>query len=182
MIALLVIDAQKEYAPSGALPVARFDAALGNVERLLGAARSSGRPAVVHVRHISSTPGDSSFDAGGRGIDFVDSVRPARDEFVLTKHYVGAFSNPDLDRYLRRNGVDELVICGFTSFICCDTTAREAVQLGYKVYFVEDAISEFSLGDIGADELHRMVTAVQGAVFSTVTATADAVALLGGGE
>ncbi|MFI9559468.1 cysteine hydrolase family protein [Nonomuraea endophytica] len=179
MIALLVIDAQKEYTESGALPVERFDAALANVVRLLEAARGNGR-AVVHVRHISRTPGDRSFDAGSSGVEFVDAARPVQEEFVVTKNYVGSFSNPDLDRYLRGNQVDEIVLCRFTSFICCDTTAREAVQLGYKVYFVDDAIGEFSLGEMSAGELHRMVMAVQGAVFSTVLPTADAVGLLSG--
>ncbi|NJP96995.1 isochorismatase family protein [Nonomuraea sp. FMUSA5-5] len=180
MIALLVIDAQQEYSRSGALPVERFDQAISNIKRLLETARSSDVATVVHVRHISKVPGDRSFDAGSPGIDFVDEVRPAPDETVLTKHYIGSFSNPDLDRFLRGRQVDRVVICGFTSFICCDTTAREAVQLGYKVFYVDDAISEFSLGNITAQDLHRTVAAVQGAVFSTVTTTEDAVALLAG--
>ncbi|SEF86879.1 Nicotinamidase-related amidase [Nonomuraea solani] len=180
MIALLVVDVQKEYSGSGALPVEKFDQSLANIRRLLEAARSSDVATVVHIRHISRVPGDQSFDAGSPGIDFVDSARPEPGELVLTKHYIGSFSNPDLDRFLRGQSVDRIVICGYTSFICCDTTAREAVQLGYKVHFVEDAISEFSLGEISAAELHRIVTAVQGAVFSTVTSTDDAVALLAG--
>ncbi|MEV0614372.1 isochorismatase family protein [Nonomuraea sp. NPDC050404] len=180
MIALLVIDAQKEYSSSGTLPVERFDQAIGNIRRLLETARSSDVATVVHIRHISKVPGDQSFDAGSPGIDFIDSVRPASDELVLTKHYIGSFSNPDLDRFLRAQQVDRMVICGFTSFICCDTTSREAVQLGYKVFYVDDAISEFSLGNLTAQELHRTVGAIQGAVFSTVTTTEDAVALLAG--
>lgn len=180
MIALLVIDAQKEYSRSGSLPVERFDQAIGNISRLLETARSSDVATVVHIRHISKVPGDQSFDAGSPGIDFVDAVRPEPHELVLTKHYIGSFSNPDLDRFLRGQQVDRIVICGFTSFICCDTTSREAVQLGYKVFYVDDAISEFSLGEIGAQELHRIVGAVQGAVFSTVTTTEDAIVLLAG--
>ncbi|MFI6300015.1 isochorismatase family protein [Nonomuraea sp. NPDC050790] len=180
MIALIVIDAQKEYSGSGALPVERFDETIGNIGRLLDTARGNDAATVVHVRHISPVPGDRSFAAGSPGLDFVDALRPAPEEFVLTKHYVGAFSNPDLDRHLIRNGVDRVVISGFTSFICCDTTAREAVQLGYKVVYVEDAISEFSLPGHSAEDLHRHVSAVQGAAFSTVTSTSEAVAMLAG--
>src|SRR5258708_13945153 len=76
-----------------------------------------------------------------------------------------------------RHQVDAVAICGFTSFICCDTTAREASALGYQVYYVDDAISEFSLGDLNAQDLHRMVSSLQGAIFSKWISTAEAVAL-----
>jgi nicotinamidase-related amidase len=70
------------------------------------------------------------------------------------------------------------MICGFTSFLCCDTTAREAFQLGYRVYYIEDAISEFEAGGMPASELHRAVNIIQGVVFSTVVNTRDAVSLI----
>lgn len=177
MIALLVIDVQKEYSATGALPVERFDETVKNVRALLDAARSNEKSVVVHVRHISRTPGDSSFDAGSPGLDFIDEVRPLAEEFVLTKHYPSAFTNPELDRFLLRHGAKSVVICGLTSFICCESTSREASALGYNVYYVDDAISEFALGRFSAQELHNMVSAVQGAMFSKVASTAEAISL-----
>jgi nicotinamidase-related amidase len=180
MIALIIIDVQREYSASGALPVERFDSTVKNVVALLDAARKSDGATVVHVRHVSMTPGDSRFDASSPGLRFAEGVEPVGGEFVLTKQYPGAFSNPDLDRFLIRNGVQSVVICGLTSFLCCDTTAREAFQLGYKVYYVDDAISEFSLGDLSAAELHRAVSAVQGVMFSQVVNTSEAIGVLSG--
>jgi nicotinamidase-related amidase len=182
VIGLIVIDMQREYSSEGALPVERFDDAVGNVKLLLEAARQSENTVVVKVRHVSRKPGDSSFDAGSPNLVFIEGLEPRPGEFVLTKHYPGAFSNPELERFLTRHDVDTLVICGFTSIWCCDTTAREGFQLGYKVYYVEDATSEFALGDLSADDLHRASNAVQGSAFSEVVSTSTAASLLRSGK
>jgi nicotinamidase-related amidase len=168
MQALIVIDVQKEYSPSGALPVARFDDVVKRVSSLLEVARTSPDTKVIHVRHISRKHNDSSFGVGSSGLKIEESVEPREDEFLLTKHYPGAFTNPELDRYLIRNGVDTVFICGFTSILCCDQTAREAFQLGYNVYYIEDAISEFGLGDLSPETLHNVINAIQGAMYSNV--------------
>jgi nicotinamidase-related amidase len=178
VIGLIVTDMQLEYSGHGALPVERFDQTVENVKDLVEAARQGENAVVVKVRHISRKPGDSSFDAGSPNLAFVPGLEPEPEEFVLTKHYPGTFSNPELQRFLTRHQVDTLVICGFTSIWCCDTTAREAFQLGYKVYYVDDATSEFALGDISAAELHRAVNAVQGSAFSEVVSTNTAASLL----
>jgi nicotinamidase-related amidase len=179
MQALIVIDVQSEYTADGALPVERFDATLQSIESLLKAARSDKDTKVVHVRHVSRSVGDGSFDAGTKGVGIVAEAAPLDGEFVLTKHYPGAFTNPDLDRYLLRNGVSRLFICGLTSILCCDTTAREAFQLGYEVFYVEDAISEFPLGELSAETLHKAVNAIQGIMFSTVVSTEEAIRRIG---
>ena len=178
MQALIVIDVQAEYSASGALPVARFDEVVANVGSLLSAARASSNVKVVHVRHISRKLGDSSFDASGSGIHIVESVKPQEGEFLLTKHYPGAFTNPELDRFLIRNQVNTVFVCGLTSILCCDETAREAFQLGYDVYYVQDAISEFGLGDFSPEILHEVINAIQGAMYSKVIDTSEAAKLL----
>jgi nicotinamidase-related amidase len=182
VIGLIVIDMQREYSSEGALPVERFDETVGNVKQLLEAALESTNTVVVKVRHVSRKPGDSSFDAGSSNLAFIEGLEPQASEFVLTKHYPGAFSNPELERFLARHDVDTLVICGFTSIWCCDTTAREAFELGYKVYYVDDATSEFALGDISASELHRASSAVQGSAFSEVVSTSTAASVMKSGK
>jgi nicotinamidase-related amidase len=58
---------------------------------------------------------------------------------VLDKHFYGSFTATDLDLELKKAGCDSVVICGVMTDLCCETTAREAFQLGYTVYFVGDA-------------------------------------------
>ncbi len=171
--ALLVIDAQKEYGPEGALPVERLDQTIKNIQELIDFCRQSPDLEIIHIRHVSRIAGDSSFDDGTIGVDFLPGLEPSPEEKVITKHFPGAFSNPELERYLSQLKIEELWICGFTSFLCCDTTAREAFQKGYSVKYIDDAISEFPLEAVDADTLHYVVASIQDAMFSEICNTND---------
>jgi nicotinamidase-related amidase len=60
---------------------------------------------------------------------------------VITKRQWGAFYGTELDLQLRRRGIDTIVLCGISTSIGVDTTAREAYQHGYQQIFVEDAMT-----------------------------------------
>ncbi len=60
---------------------------------------------------------------------------------VVTKRQWGAFYGTDLGLQLRRRGIDTIVLCGISTSIGVDTTAREAFQHGYHQIFVEDAMT-----------------------------------------
>jgi nicotinamidase-related amidase len=60
---------------------------------------------------------------------------------VVTKRQWGAFFGTDLDLQLRRRGIDTIVLCGISTSIGVDTTAREAYQHGYNQIFVEEAMT-----------------------------------------
>jgi nicotinamidase-related amidase len=60
---------------------------------------------------------------------------------VITKLQWGAFYGTDLDLQLRRRGIDTIVLCGISTGVGVDTTAREAFQQGYNQIFVEDAMT-----------------------------------------
>lgn len=60
---------------------------------------------------------------------------------VITKRQWGAFFGTDLDLQLRRRGIDTIVLCGISTSIGVDTTAREAYQHGYHQVFAEDAMT-----------------------------------------
>jgi len=60
---------------------------------------------------------------------------------VISKRQWGAFYGTDLDLQLRRRGIDTIVLCGISTSIGVDMTAREAYQHGYQQIFVEDAMT-----------------------------------------
>lgn len=64
-----------------------------------------------------------------------------------------------------------VIICGLTSFLCCDTTSREAYTKGYNVYFVKDATAALDIFGIPAKEIHKIVCAVQKWYFAKVVDT-----------
>ena len=55
---------------------------------------------------------------------------PAGDEPVLVKHLPGSFTGTALEELLRRHGIERLILSGFMTQMCEDTTARQAAHLG----------------------------------------------------
>ncbi len=94
---------------------------------------------------------------------------------VIEKTLPGSFTGTILDAWLKENGIDTLVIVGYMSQMCCDTTARQAVHLGYQVEFLSDATGtlDFSnqAGKVSAEELHRATLVTQQFRFSKVLTT-----------
>jgi nicotinamidase-related amidase len=70
-------------------------------------------------------------------------------DHLITKHQWGAFFGTDLDLQLRRRKIDTIVLCGISTNIGVETTAREAYQHGYNQIFATDAMNAYS------DEEHQ---------------------------
>ncbi|WP_152393824.1 hydrolase [Paenibacillus guangzhouensis] len=73
--------------------------------------------------------------------EFVPEIADTPHAHIVTKRQWGAFYGTDLDLQLRRRGMDTIVLCGISTSIGVDTTAREAYQRGYHQIFVEDAMT-----------------------------------------
>ncbi len=158
--ALLVIDAQQEYfAPTGKVVLPDGPGAVARIAQLLAWARAAGLP-VIHVTHESRRPNPTTFVPGSPGLEIHPAAQPAPDELVLTKHLPGSFTNTGLEEDLRRLGVEQVVLSGFMTQMCCDTTAREAAHRGFKVLMVADAMAAMAVkGPDGVlvphDQVHR---------------------------
>lgn len=177
--ALLVIDVQNEYfAPHGRWVLPDGEAALERVQRLLEAARAGGHP-VFHVRHESLDPGAPVFRPGSRGVEPHPAIEVRPGELRIQKHYPGSFTQTPLEAYLGRAGADTVVICGYMTHMCCDTTTRQARERGFGVWFASDATATRDLtlnGEtVSHREIHRATLAVM-AQFATVAPAEDIVA------
>ncbi len=81
-----------------------------------------------------------------------------------------------LDSTLRALGVDSVIIVGTLTNRCCETTASDAMNLGYKVIFVEDACAAMT------DAEHQAALVNVATAIGDVRTTKDAIALLQGDE
>jgi len=72
---------------------------------------------------------------------FVPELINAKNVHHIIKRQWGAFYGTDLDLQLRRRGIDTIVLCGVSTNIGVDTTAREAYQQGYNQIFSTDAMT-----------------------------------------
>lgn len=159
-IALIVIDVQQEYfAPVGRLPLPDGPRAVEQIARALAWARGAGVP-VVHVVHESRRPGAALFAPGSPGLEVHPAARPAADEPVVLKHLPGAFTGTPLERLLRERGAERLVLAGFMTQMCVDTTARQGAHLGFRVSVLADATAAMDVRGpdgrlIPHDHVHR---------------------------
>lgn len=146
--ALLVIDMQRFFLdPNSPTFTCGGLAILPNVKRLIEAFREAGRP-VVFTRHVHHPEG---FDAGIMGwwwdgmcregspeSEVHPDLAPLPDEKQVLKHRYSAFYNTDLETILRCQGIEDLVICGLMTNLCCESTARDAYFRDYRVFFPAD--------------------------------------------
>jgi len=179
--ALLVIDVQNEYF-TGLLPVCYPPETLPNVLQAVAAAQASGI-AVVVVQHTLTTPQAKAFVRHSEGWELCDAIKELQSDHYVEKNFPSAFVGTDLESWLRAEGIDTVVISGYMTQFCCDTTARYAYHLGFNVEFLSDATAtlafENSAGKVSAEELHRAILVVQAARFSTVMTTREWVEHIG---
>ena len=154
---VLMIDVQREYfTPESALLIPDGPAVLERLGGLLAAARQSGTP-VVHVQHHEA-PDSDVFAAGTPAVETMDEVAPETGEPLIVKHLPGAFDGTPLDDVLAELAARTVVIGGFMTHMCCDTTAREAAARGFDVVFLTDGTATRDLeGPRGKVIRHEVV-------------------------
>jgi nicotinamidase-related amidase len=117
-------------------------AALDEAAALLERARSAGIP-IIHVQH-SDGPG-SLYDIEGESGAIVTRVAPREGEAVVVKQYPNSFVETDFDEKLKAVGASNLVIAGFMTHMCVNSTARGAFNNGYAPTVVAAATATRSL-------------------------------------
>lgn len=168
---LLCIDLQREYFEKGRpLFISEGSRVLKNAALLIKTAREKDIP-IIHIKHVSGNPSDSTFNADSSFVEFMSEADPQKHEYVVTKSLPGAFSKTNLDTILKSLKVSNVIICGLTSFLCCDTTSREAHAKGYNVYFIKDATAALDIFGIPAKKVHKIVCAIQKWYFAKVINT-----------
>ncbi|GGE38452.1 cysteine hydrolase family protein [Actibacterium pelagium] len=139
--ALLLIDFQTGFEDP-VWGVRNNPTAEENAARLLANWREANLP-VVHVRHLSTTPGSPLNPVSG-SIDFLPALAPDAPEAVFEKSVNSAFIGTELEQHLRDKGITQLTICGLTTPHCVSTSCRMAANLGFKVTLAHDACAAFT--------------------------------------
>ncbi|MGR6763085.1 isochorismatase family protein [Paenibacillus sp. T2-29] len=148
---LVVIDLQKwissQYAPYSAEMVIANSAKLANLFRNKGAFVNLVHVSSKDFKDIPSPKLDTTVPRLNliEGWDeFVPELGVTETDHIISKKQWGAFHGTDLDLQLRRRNIDTIVLCGISSGIGVDTTAREAFQHGYQLIFAIDAMTGFT--------------------------------------
>ncbi len=170
---LIMVDMQNDFAhPEGyytrvGLPVPDFDPtaardAIPSMQKLLIAARQSGM-FVVHTRiereSFLAAPSrprrivPDSFSSRSDqqrplvsdtwGAQTIDELSPAEGEYVLQKYNYSAFYGTPLEKVLRRQGIDTVVIAGTVTYACVLHTAFDAYVRDFDVVVASDGVASW---------------------------------------
>jgi len=175
--ALLVIDMQKFFLePSSPSFTCGGQAVLPRIKKLIEIFRLYGRP-VIYTKHVHNP--DKS-DAGIMGwwwegmclegspeSEVHDDIVPLPGEKVISKHRYSAFYNTDLETVLRCQKIEDLIITGIMTNMCCESTARDAYYRDYRVFFAADATGSIN------EEMHLATLLNLAFGFAYVTSIAE---------
>ncbi|MBZ0335310.1 cysteine hydrolase family protein [Marinobacter sp. AL4B] len=139
--ALVIIDAQNTYR-EGVMKLDGVEPALEECKALLERFRAAGRP-VFHIQHDAGE--GSPYDLNAPIGQIADVVAPVAGEPVITKNVPSSFAQTDLDEQLKKAGIQNLILAGFMSHMCVNSTARAAFTLGYNPTVVASATATRAL-------------------------------------
>ncbi len=161
--ALVVIDVQNDFchqegsiSKKKKVDLTHVQRAVATLKTFIQKCRGSDVP-IVFVRTTHSAWTDSPSwrarmegDAekmeicqpGSWGSDFYE-IAPGEGDCIVTKHRYSAFVGTDLDLILRSRGIEYLFFGGVATNVCVETTLRDAFNLNYGVFLVEDCSGAF---------------------------------------
>ena len=167
--ALIVIDVQNEYF-SDKIRVTHPQGSFDNILTAMDGAALAGVPVVV-VQH-SNPAAAPVFAKGSQGWQLHPDIEKRDRNLLIEKNLPGSFTGTQLEAWLRERGIDTLAIAGYMTQMCCDTTSRQAVHLGFNVEFLSDGTGTLAVanaaGAVTAEELHRAILVTQAMRFASV--------------
>lgn len=152
--ALLIVDVVAAYLEEGsALYMETAAAAKDSNRRLAEAARAAGVPVVfTNVQYRADgadggvfyrkAPVLKAFVEGSPLGAFPDDLTPAPGDRVFTKQYPSAFFGTGLAEALHADGIDTLLITGYSTSGCVRASALDAMQYGFIPLVVREACAD----------------------------------------
>lgn len=164
-MALVVVDMQNVFCqPGGALEIAASRDTADNINRLADECRAAGIP-VIWIRSyhpaggadwkmffdyfISPERGKMAAEQlreNNPGSAIYSEMRVAPGDFIVPKNRYSCFipGSSSLERLLRSQKRDTILICGTRSNVCCESTSRDGMMLDFKILFISDGTSAMS--------------------------------------
>ncbi|MGI9218039.1 MAG: isochorismatase family protein [Hydrogenophaga sp.] len=142
---LLVIDVQESFRHEPYFSDAGLPTYLVAQNALIRAAQAAGTP-IVRIFHVDGPHvADNAFALASGAVRPLEGLAPFEAAATFQKSRHSALVGTGLDVWLTEHGIRQLVISGIRTEQCCETTARHASDLGYRVDFVPEATLTFDM-------------------------------------
>ncbi|MCX7758799.1 MAG: nicotinamidase [bacterium] len=173
--ALVVIDMQNDFLPGGSLEIPNSDTIIPVVNEYIKFFEGMGLT-VVYTRDWHPENHISFRENGGRwpkhcvqntrGSEFHPHVYLPKNYLVISKAFYpdleaySGFQDTELNQKLQEMGVKNLFVCGVATDYCVLNTVLDAINLGYKVFLLIDAVKGVDLNpNDSEDAVKKMVSA-----------------------
>ncbi len=153
---LLVLDMQEYFLdPTSHAYIPSSEAILAGIVQLIEEYATHGRP-IIFTQHVNTDHNAGNMSNWWKDLLTVENPLHRLNANIditkgtlIQKCQYDAFFQTNLDDILQNEGVNQVVICGVMTHLCCETTARSAFMRGYQVFFLVDGTATYNL------ELHR---------------------------
>jgi nicotinamidase-related amidase len=193
--ALVLIEFQNDFTTEGGVlhgavsEVMDSTGMLAKTKEVVAAARTAG-VTIMHApisfaegyHEISSHPygilkgvvDGKAFVKGSWGAAIVDDLAPAGGDIVIEgKRGLDTFASTNLDFILRSKGITTLVLGGFLTNCCVESTMRSGYENGYQVITLKDCVAATSTAE------HENALSYDYPMFSVPMSAADLITELG---
>lgn len=184
--ALIVVDAQNIYTdPESEMFCQDSKATIHRVNSLIQLFQRRRKP-IFFIRHVHKRNGsdlgrmfdftgepeeDFNFKEGSDEVKYDHNlIRPEGSVEIIKTRY-SAFIGTNLEKKLKQLGVNTVVICGFMTNFCCDSTAREAHDRDFFVDFVVDATGTPGTDKLKERAIRKVVGELLGSGYARVMST-----------
>ena len=148
-VALLVIDMQKKCKEATSCKET-FEKAVEYINEISQYFRKKNHPVII-IQDIET--GGPETD----GFNCVDELEVSDNDFFVNKIFSNAFWQTELDTILKGEGVDCLVISGFSAEQCVIFTYNGAIERGYNSFLLQNGIAGFDDDEVKRIQLLRSV-------------------------
>ncbi|MET7883294.1 cysteine hydrolase [Streptomyces avermitilis] len=192
--AIVLIEYQNEFTSDGGVlhgavaDVMQHTGMLANTVAVVDAARQAGVP-IMHApitfaegygeltRHpygiLKGVVDGKAFVKGTWGAAIVDELTPVNGDIVIEgKRGLDTFASTNLDFILRSKGIDTIVLGGFLTNCCVESTMRTGYEHGFRVITLTDCVAATS------QEEHNNAISYDFPMFSVPMTSADVIAAL----
>jgi len=185
--ALLVIDVQKIYSlESSDYYVDNWSLIVNNVNALISTFKKN-NDLIVYIKHehnpdgsdagrmfdFTGEEGEIEFQRGTEETEFIDVLIINEGSPIISKTRYDAFISTPLDAILKAHSIKKVVIAGFMTNFCCESTARHAHDIDYYVDFAVDATGTPGTEKLSPAETINAVVATLETGYATIITTSD---------
>lgn len=186
--ALIVLDVQRIYTDKESeLYCKEAEKTIDKINKLIQQMTDLGQ-LVVLVRHMHKLDGsdigrlfdytgeaeeDFNFKEGSKEVEFDPRLLRPANALELKKNRYSAFAGTNLENILKGKGIKRVIISGFMTNFCCESTARDALDRDFYVDFIVDATGTPGTDKFDQKQIRDIVGELLAAGFAKVMTTKE---------